>query len=311
MTVVAYASTDASAPVLDGTAGSLVAVLTGCLVNGYTGKAAAGWTLSFSAASRGDYRQGGGNQFYLDVDDRGASNGLTGASGQEAAVRGYESMTALGTGTNAFPTTAQVAAATSNWRKSAAASATTRAWRMVADNKSFVLAIADGDSATINKVYYFGDVYSLKSGDGYRTMITVRTGVNSNSSTGTLGNNNGVALNGSSAGVYLARVGGGTGTSANGTTCVYGSSMESNATNTLDSNVYLSRIVLGDGSTPFLRGWCRGVYEIVTPGGVSDGDTFTGTGDFSGKSFVVVKGTAGASGTAMALETSSTWDASS
>lgn len=76
MTVTAYFSTDASAPTLTGTTGSLVALLDAILVNGYGAKAAAGWSIAYTGTSKRDYKQGtGSNGYYLDVDDSGPGGG--------------------------------------------------------------------------------------------------------------------------------------------------------------------------------------------------------------------------------------------
>jgi hypothetical protein len=308
-----YRSSDASAPVLTGVAGSLVAVLDACLVNGYGAKSAAGWTKPYTATNAAVFRMGAGNQFYLDVNDNGASNGLTGASGQEAAVRGYEVMTAASTGTGPFPTTAQVAANTANWRKSATANATARGWFMVADDRSFILGVLDGDAASLYKLYTFGDIFSLKTGDAYRTGITVRTVVNSTISTGTFGH----ALSQNSAtalpGAYVARIAAGTGTSNTVAMTALGTQWENSNSFTvgLDGNVYLAKLLLADpGSPVILRGWMRGLWEIVNPVGLSDGDSWTGTGDVTGRSFVVCKGLGANVLNCVAIETTA-WDTSS
>jgi hypothetical protein len=310
---VIYRSSDASAPTLSGTAGDLVNVLDKCLVAGYGAKAAAGWTKPFTATNAAVFRMGGGNQFYLDMNDNGASNGLTGASGQEAAVRGYESMSAVGTGTGPFPTTAQVAANTANWRKSATANATTRGWFVVADDRSFILGVLDGDSGSVYKLYIFGDVYSLKTSDGFRVGITVRTAVNSSATTGTFGNALSTGTSGSAlSGWYLARVSAGTGASVNGQLFGVGSTWDvlGSFTASLDGNLYITRLLVSDLASPYLRGWLRGLYEILLPVGLADGDTFTGTGDFAGRTFVVIKGFGLSTSPALAVETTA-WDTSS
>ena len=47
MPVTVYRSTDAGAPLLTNSNGSLIAVLKACLVDGYGSKASAGWTAPF------------------------------------------------------------------------------------------------------------------------------------------------------------------------------------------------------------------------------------------------------------------------
>src|SRR4051812_48257028 len=105
MAVTLYKSTDAGAPVLTGQVGSLVALLDAVLVNGYGAKPAAGWTKAFAGANLAAYRVTavGATGFYLDVVDSGLS-GTLGA--RSARCRGFETMTALSTGTGAFPTVA-------------------------------------------------------------------------------------------------------------------------------------------------------------------------------------------------------------
>lgn len=310
-----YKSTDGSAPTLSGTAGDLVNLLDKCLVDGYGAKSGAGWTKAFTATNQRSYRMGGGNQLYLDVDDRGATSVLTGASGKEAAVRGYEVMTAVSTGTNPFPTTAQIAANSANWRKSSAADATLRAWFLIADDRSFVLGILDQDSVGY-KVYYFGDIYSLKSGDGFRTIIYLRITSNSNTAVGSLGNSGSATLSSAGpSGLYAARVGVGSGTSINAGLSSVGTTWEQSGlfASNLDGNIYLSRLLVADGNSASgvgLRGWLRGCYEILTPVGLNDGDTFTGSGDFAGRNFVVVRGLAATAAIEVAIETTA-WDTSS
>jgi hypothetical protein len=65
-----YNSTDTSAPVLSGSPGTLINVLTACLVNGYGSKTAMGWTLAYSGTNLAAYKMPSGtSQMYLAVDD--------------------------------------------------------------------------------------------------------------------------------------------------------------------------------------------------------------------------------------------------
>lgn len=65
-----------------------------------------GWTRPYSGTGIGCYRQGGASatKRYARVYDNGVV-----AANYSGAIRGYEAMTAVSTGTGAFPTTAQVA----------------------------------------------------------------------------------------------------------------------------------------------------------------------------------------------------------
>lgn len=94
MTVTIYRSTDGGAPSLfGGVAGSLLDVLDFALLP-------SGWTKPFSAGSVAVYREPspGSNGFYMRVDDSGTSPDT-----RQALVTGYETMSAISTGTNPFP----------------------------------------------------------------------------------------------------------------------------------------------------------------------------------------------------------------
>lgn len=301
-----YKSTDASAPVLTGQVGSLTGLLDACLINGYGSKAAAGWTKPFSGTNTAVYLPSAGH--YLDVNDNGA--GAAGA--QEATVRGYESMTAVATGTNPFPTVAQIAAPGLFIRKSAAASALARAWVLFADSTTFHLFVSAGDTTGRYQPFSFGRFYSFKNTDTYRSIIMAHGA----SGTSILGGLNLASLVGASTssvtGVFLPRGQAGTGTSVQGGlfgvgTSLYGTPM--NGPNLSDNLVYINRLFVTDATgAAGLRGYLRGVYQIVTGLGLNDGDTFTGSGDFAGRTFVVVNRLA--NGAHCAIETSN-WDSSS
>lgn len=68
-----YTSSDTDAPVLNGTSGSMCGVLNACLVSGYGSKIAAGWTAPYSESNKIVFRQGGGNQFYVRIEDSGSA----------------------------------------------------------------------------------------------------------------------------------------------------------------------------------------------------------------------------------------------
>lgn len=299
-----YRSTDVGAPGIDGQAGSLIAVLDACLVNGYGSQAAAGWTKPFAAANKGVYL---GTGHYLDVDDSGAGVATT----QEATVRGYESMTAVATGTNPFPTVAQAAAPGLYIRKSATATATARAWMLLADGETFHLFILTGDTAGRYRSFSFGRFYSFLADDAYRSCILGHT----TSGTGSSGLDIGTLASGASSaisGVIFARnIAGTVGALAGGLVGV-GSAIGSgpyNGPNPADARIYLSRLFCsGASAAEGLRGYVRGLYQIVTAVGLADGDTFSGAGEFAGRSFLVLNRTAG--GGYLALETSA-WDSSS
>jgi hypothetical protein len=184
MTVRIYKSTDASAPVLTGQTGSLVALLDAILVNGYGAITAAGWTKAFSATNKAAYRQNAtganntANPMYIYVDDTGPGAG----SSREARVCGFETMSAITpTGTGQFPTSGQSGTTVTGGylvcRKSATADATARQWTCIANGQTFYLFIESGDVAVplACTTMSFGDFKSFKVNDLYAVFIMART----------------------------------------------------------------------------------------------------------------------------------------
>lgn len=170
-----YQSTDPDAPVLNGQAGSLIAVLDACLVNGYTDKPAAGWTKAFAGTNLAAYRMGSGlTQAYLRVDDTGPGAATT----QEARIWAYRNMTDIDTGTDVMPSTGF-----RNIRKSSATSVNSRAWDLVADDRTFILRVSSLDANIPWVSHYFGEIYSFMPGDTGAIFLCFRTIENSTGGT--------------------------------------------------------------------------------------------------------------------------------
>jgi hypothetical protein len=169
MTVRVYRSTDASAPIMNGIAGSLVAVLDACLVNGYGSKVAAGWSKSYSSGSTlAAYQTGSGNKMFLRVDD---------TSGSSANFYGYENMSSISIGTGQFPTPVQLSEG-GNFVciiKSSSGGTAAVPWVVVA-NGSLVYVYINvsaevGVSITYPNILCFGDIISYKSNDQFATVL--------------------------------------------------------------------------------------------------------------------------------------------
>lgn len=298
-----YYSTDASAPALDGTVGSLINVLDGCLVNGYGAKAAAGWSKPYTGTNSADYRQGGSGM-YVEVNDNGPGAG----GAKEARIRGYEVMTAFNTGTGLFPTTAQLTNGCFV-RKSNTADGTARAWIVAADDRTFYMFVLTGDSSGIRLAWGFGDIYSVLAADSYKVLIAARATENSASVTTveTFGEMNNLTTQ---AGHYLARY-----YTQLGTSRIAGkniTSMPASGISTQpwngplgfpnggDSGIYTQRVWIAENNTTprTVRGWMRGLRCGAHAGAsFADLDTFQGVGDDDGRSFLVLLGTGGTSGT--------------
>ena len=137
-------------------------------------RAPLGWSRPYSGTNKAVFQGAAGTQFCLRVDD--AASGAGGA--KEALCRGYEAMTDVDTGTGPFPTTAQLANGVV-WRKSDAASASTRAWNIIGDDRLFYLSIQSYSTpGTCRQFCYFGDIVSCKAGDNYGCAIAGKNGVN-------------------------------------------------------------------------------------------------------------------------------------
>ena len=321
MPVTVYKSTDASAPVLNGQAGSLITVLDAILVNGYVGKTAAGWTKPFSGTNLAAYKPGAGSQEYLRVDDTGSG---AYAAGREAFLRGYEAMTAISTGTGPFPTTAQLTNGCF-FHKSPTADTTAIPWIAVADSRTLYFFVYTGLYAGYS-AFVFGDFYSVKGvSDSYRTVLICRTiQETTGSSTAqfyipTAGNEMLEQLCGVQtylAGHYTPRTWDGLqtatllgkhGNAAHSASILAGLM---SYPNNYDNAVYLSQVWLHESATtPIIRGRLRGFWHFLHPVGVkiNDGDTWSGTGALAGKTFMAIKPTSMGNGIYV-METSDTWE---
>lgn len=327
MGVTLYRSTDASAPTLTGQVGSLTALLDACLVNGYGAQTAAGWTIAYTATNQRDYKQGSGsNGYYLDVNDTAPGGG----GAREARVRGYEAMTAIATGTNAFPTTAQSSTFGAVIRKSTSADATARPWYVLADSTCFYLFVDSGDltNPSYSTAFAFGDFFSYKSGDTYNTMIVGRNSENSGSGAEQLpyitSPSMGVFNFTNYASHYIDRHWNGVGgaiafgkltsvlCTGGGTNYVQMGDNYSqlNYPNGPDSALELSPIWLVHSN--MVRGYMKGLWAPCHKQPLGHTDTFSGTGNMAGKSFMALNianftGSWNQSGGQIIIETSNTW----
>lgn len=296
MTITVYKSTDASAPVLDGVAGSFVTILDACLVNGYGAKAGAGYGIAFTATNKRVYRAASGNRMYLDVDDTAA---------QVAQIRGYEVATAVGTGTGGFPTSAQFAAGLF-FPKSLTANTTSRPWLLIASDTMFyffgetqqtVAPNSDGFSAFMA----FGDFASYKGSDAYNTIL-----IGNSSTFNNQGNQSGTLSAALTlvAGHYIPRAYLQTGSavqvgkSAAMKGCY---SVESTMTNsasypaypdTISGGVNFAEMFINESSGQ--RGKLLGMLEVShalssVNSFVANWDTIAGSGPYAGTTFIFVK----------------------
>lgn len=329
MTSRIYLSTDASAPVLTGVAGSLTALLDAVLVNGYGSQPAAGWTINQTATNKRGYKQGtGSNGFCLDVDDSASGGG----GAREARMRGYETMSAVGAGTYPFPTTVQGIAGGVICRKSTSADATARPWYLLADATCFYLFVDTGDTVGYSMGFQFGDIYAYKSGDAYSTMISGRAAENSGSAGQDFAANvcGGTSMllplsteanatwmdriwTGVSGSIPVHRVTSGfaytTGNTSGGNGAMGGSYALLAYPNGPDSGLELSPLWIAHHNS--LRGYQKGVWAPCHNQPLGHGQTFNGSGNMAGKTFLALNimsnNNYGPAQGQIILETSNTW----
>jgi hypothetical protein len=195
-----YKSSDGSAPSITNVAGTLFQALRKILVAGYGSQSGAGWTnptvtnndATIANVTRGAFLNasaanptggGGAAGFYLDVDD---TADVPTAAGNEARIRGFESMSGVGTGSGQFPNPAAAQYSRGcevspygwlNVRKSKDANAKT--WVAFADAYTLYFFILS-EATSQYQSFIFGDFYSLcGTSDNWRCMIGGRGGENS------------------------------------------------------------------------------------------------------------------------------------
>lgn len=189
MALTLYSSTDAGAPVLDNSIGSLTNLFKACLVDGYGNKPALGWVCPFGVTNGvGVFQQGlGSNQKYLRVDNSSLFVSTYYSSQYYAKVNSYEVMTDLNTGTGVLPTTTQVSNGFFHWFfwNTGANKVAPARWYLVGDASYFIFIVEafrlttasrpfdpSASTATYVGLYYYGDLEDTGSGDSYATAIT-------------------------------------------------------------------------------------------------------------------------------------------
>lgn len=282
MTVRIYYGIDGGAPILSGSVGALTNILTACLVDGYGDKEGSGWTLAYSDSNRAAYRQGKQtNNKVLYVNDNLSS------TPNVAYFRGYSDMSDLNTGTNAFPSSGQSSTGVRVY-KSTISNNEMRNWTLLASESSFYLQInATNTFNSANSIIYgFGDYDSLKVDDMNNCFLI---GPASEATQGTdqfgLSSDIGDVL---SSGHFLERsfslLGGSVLCGKHWDTSKDGCTFP----NPVDGSIIMSPIWLTEPDS--LRGRLKGIYKVAhSSQSFSHGDTFSGSGEYSGKLFQIMR----------------------
>lgn len=314
-----YSSGDTGAPVLNGTSGSLLALLDACLVTGYGAKGGSGWTKPIpNTGSYGIIKQPTGSMMTLWIkDDAPNLNALAGA--REARIQGWESITSISggwpTGSGPFPTFIQSGIPSGSLcvRKSATLDSTPRSWLVYADSHSFYTFI-ESESDGVYYGYMFGDIYAIKTGsvDEYRCAIIARSGEASATYAYEYIDRQSTVNTALSA-HYMARSYTGLGRSitigkhADNAKATNFSGLVQTP-NGVDGGYYISPVWVHENASSTIRGRMRGFWLLCHPASsFSLGQIISGSGAFAGKTFQVIKTTKFASGCFL-METSNTVD---
>lgn len=219
----------------------------------------------------------------------------TSASGRWAKLRGYETMSDVDTGTGLFPTAAQSTNALSLF-KSSTSDSTARVWWLVGDGGIFYLGVAwHASYPTLFGVTAFGDVNSLRAGDGYGAVLMAETagtdtllgspGASNSNQFGTLG-----GVGATQAGKYLARaanqigsalLAGMMGDNGISTSLGYGGLTYPHP---VDNGLLFAPVALVESAGVRSRA-LPGLYHILHTAPLAHLDTVTGLPDFSGRTF--------------------------
>lgn len=275
------------------------------------------------------YKQASGSQMVLYVNDSGPNvtstakeawvcgftqiTSLTGSSGAGSRFTGSYGN---GAGSGQFPLPQQ-----QNTyghcvvRKSVTADTTQRSWVVVADACTMYMWTLVGDNSAIYYGHWsFGDIYSLVTNDIGKCYIYAQG--NENTALGSTNDcsdcqnmgpqrDQGNNLLGALSGHYVVSAPTGTGGSlgfarkgdpgiaANGgTRNVYITSLNGiiGTPNSYDNNLYFAPLWMVDPTNGGMRGQFRGLYQICHPiSNFVDGQIIKGSGDYVGKTFIVVR----------------------
>lgn len=224
--------------------------------------AGAGWSKEFTGTNLAAYKSNAvsGTGCRLRVDD---------TAGKTARVVGYETMTAISTGSGPFPTSTQRSGG-SWWTKSTVADGSARAWTLVADDRMVYLITAYHPTYPAGGAFMaFGDFLPVKSGDAWACVLSGYASDKSGSAPGDT-NDFGVLRNAADE-LYFARSYGGVGSSA---TAYKAFSLLTPSTsvgfasgagpmpypNGPDQGLYLSQTNLFESFAGAFRGVAPGVY---------------------------------------------------
>jgi hypothetical protein len=273
--------------------------------------APAGWSKPYSGTNKAVYRQGGGNQRYLRIDDA-----ISGACGPfYGRMTGYESMTDVDTGAGKFPQQTQIADGLYFYRSS---SATPRLWMAFAtDRHLYVFVNSSGNSnGTYDLCWFFGDLKARNPTDAFSTLIIGPT--NSGSDWLPIQTQEAIRAGTGLTGHYLARSYTGVGgaikagkfgdLSFSSTTSSQMGTLGAAYPNPTDGALFMSPITVFEPGNYCVRGSLPGLWAPLHHLPLNPFDTLDGTGDLEGKDFICLSSSYSTLTGEFLIETSNTWD---
>jgi hypothetical protein len=202
-------------------------------------------------------------------------------------------MTDINTGTGDFPTAAQVSGGLYLPKSSAA---TAREWYAVATDRDIYFWVNYSGTSSAAAFWFWGDITSYKSGDAYHTAFIAATAAASAAGNG-VGSSNVGSMVSALAGNYIARSYAQSGTSVTAgkhgnTTAMKVDASFGGAGETYPSPVtgglLYTPIYVTEAAAVVTRGKLPGVLAPLHLTPLTHADTFTGTGDYAGKTFLVL-----------------------
>jgi hypothetical protein len=314
-------STDAGAPQVDGTVGSMNTAARAILKTGFGAFPGFGWTEPFASVGNvaGFKASAGLLQCYVNINDS-APRAAPFNDARECRIKPSEAASALSTQTGLFPTAAQAANGLII-RKSATPDGTARPWFAYGDGRTWIMFIKSGDYANAWSGFYIGEYFSRKAADAFNGMAIGRvveqiaatpTALPSQeplhglAAPGTVVGGHFVARSFTEAAqsaVNVNKHGAGehSASDLNGITAF---------PNPVDGAIDLDYLKVSELITPTFcnRGRLRGLYHFKHPVNfVNHNDVFNGVGQFAGKSFRIIGPTPNGLGV-FVVETSDTVD---
>lgn len=275
MATKTYKHTDVGAPTNTNAAGSLIALLTACLVTGYGSKAAAGWSKPYTNGTVAAFQTGeGSNGRVMWVSDSATT---------AARVKCFESFDSVaGVGSGQFPSEIQAVGGLYMPKSDVA---TAKSWTVVA-NERFFIAVIENNAPIMSA---FGDFDTKKTGDTFNTIA-----IFSSTASGTDANAINASGYGAISGHYLARQHTNVGSSipcgkvasTTGQTALGGTSPLPYPS-PIDGSLHISRLQITEPNVG-IRGELPLIYNINHTKPLQNLDSVSGTGEFTGKTFLAL-----------------------